>query len=149
MLRSTEAQWAELALNERRLLEELVQFQAGLARYGAKNCGSVACVCPAGPTLLFPQAAFVCASCWTSTSGACAAWDNAKACRPAWAFHLTAEMLLLQHSCLWFLPTQNRASAHLLLRHQTSYALKWCSPFHYQPAKLIASWSGVGSETHV
>jgi hypothetical protein len=38
------------------------------------------------------------------------------------AFTLTAEMLLLQHSCLWFCRTQNRASAHLLLRHKTSYA---------------------------
>ncbi len=37
------------------------------------------------------------------------------------AFTLTAEMLLLQHSCHWFCRSQAVASARLVALHQTSY----------------------------
>lgn len=39
------------------------------------------------------------------------------------AFALSAEMLLLQHSCHWFCKSKAVASARMMLRHQTSYAL--------------------------
>jgi hypothetical protein len=39
------------------------------------------------------------------------------------AFTLSAEMLLLQHTCHWFCKSKPVASARLLVRHQTSYAL--------------------------
>ena len=39
------------------------------------------------------------------------------------AFTLSAEMLLLQHSCHWFCKSRAVASARMMVRHQTSYAL--------------------------
>ena len=46
------------------------------------------------------------------------------------AFMLSAELLLLQHSCHWFCKSRTVASARLLGRHQTSYeqVLKSVSP---------------------
>lgn len=38
------------------------------------------------------------------------------------AFTLTAELLLMQHSCHWFCKSKTVASARLLARHQTAYA---------------------------
>lgn len=38
------------------------------------------------------------------------------------AFCLTAELLLMQHSCHWFCKSRWIASARMLARHQTSYA---------------------------
>ena len=37
------------------------------------------------------------------------------------AFTLTAELLLMQHSCHWFCKSKTVASARMLARHQTSY----------------------------
>ena len=37
------------------------------------------------------------------------------------AFMLSAELLLLQHTCHWFCKSRTVASARLLARHQTSY----------------------------
>src|SRR5690606_26331552 len=36
------------------------------------------------------------------------------------AFHLSAELYLLQHSCHWFCKSRNVADARLLLRHQVN-----------------------------
>jgi hypothetical protein len=38
------------------------------------------------------------------------------------AFMLTAELLLLQHSCQWFCRSKATASARMVARHQTPYA---------------------------
>jgi hypothetical protein len=121
---SAEAQWAELALNERRLLEELVAFQAGLAEvWGEKLRVSRLPFALPRATLLFPQAAFDLRQVLDiHIRGLRGVMDNAQGLSPRdRAFTLTAEMLLLQHTCLWFCRTQNRASAHLLLRHRTSH----------------------------
>ena len=37
------------------------------------------------------------------------------------AFTMTAELLLMQHSCHWFCKSKPVASARLILRHQTPY----------------------------
>lgn len=37
------------------------------------------------------------------------------------AFTITAELLLMQHSCHWFCKSKTIASARMLARHQTSY----------------------------
>lgn len=37
------------------------------------------------------------------------------------AFTLSAEMLLMQHTCHWFCKSKTVASARLMLRHQTTY----------------------------
>ncbi|MES2977524.1 MAG: hypothetical protein V4731_03805 [Pseudomonadota bacterium] len=39
------------------------------------------------------------------------------------AFTLSAELFLMQHTCHWFCKSRAVASARLLVRHQTSYAL--------------------------
>jgi hypothetical protein len=46
------------------------------------------------------------------------------------AFTLSAELFLMQHTCHWFCKSKSVASARLLARHQTSYAmvLKSVSP---------------------
>lgn len=38
------------------------------------------------------------------------------------AYALTAEMLLLQHTCHWYCRSKNMAHARLVARHQTAYA---------------------------
>lgn len=38
------------------------------------------------------------------------------------AFMLTAEMLLLQHTCHWFCRSRNIANGRVLMKHQTPYA---------------------------
>jgi hypothetical protein len=38
------------------------------------------------------------------------------------AYTLTAEMLLMQHSCHWYCRSHTRASARLVAQHQTTYA---------------------------
>ena len=38
------------------------------------------------------------------------------------AYVLLAELMLMQHSCLWFCRSQSVASARLVMRHQTAYA---------------------------
>ncbi len=40
---------------------------------------------------------------------------------PSRAFRLSAEMLLMQHTCHWFCKSKTIASARLLVRHQTPY----------------------------
>ena len=39
------------------------------------------------------------------------------------AFAMSAELFLMQHSCHWFCKSKAVASARMLVRHQTSYAL--------------------------
>ena len=38
------------------------------------------------------------------------------------AFHISAELFLMQHTCHWFCRSKTVASARLLARHKTSYA---------------------------
>ena len=38
------------------------------------------------------------------------------------AFHISAELFLMQHSCHWFCRSKTVASSRLLARHKTSYA---------------------------
>lgn len=48
--------------------------------------------------------------------------ENAQALSPKdRAFVLTAELLLLQHTCHWYCRSKRVASARLLVRHQTTY----------------------------
>jgi hypothetical protein len=48
--------------------------------------------------------------------------DNIDHCSPKdKAFTITAEMLLMQHSCHWFCKSKTVASARMLARHQTPY----------------------------
>jgi hypothetical protein len=52
-----------------------------------------------------------------------AAHADASVSPRARAFALSAEMLLLQHTCHWFCKSRAVASARMMVRHKTSYAL--------------------------
>ena len=52
-----------------------------------------------------------------------AAHADASLSPKARAFTLSAEMLLLQHTCHWFCKSRAVASARMMVRHQTSYTL--------------------------
>lgn len=55
--------------------------------------------------------------------GVARAMDNAAALDERdRAYAITAELLLLQHSCHWYCKSRNVASARLLARHRTSWA---------------------------
>lgn len=56
--------------------------------------------------------------------GLARALESGESVRPqARAFTLSAEMLLLQHSCHWYCKSKAVASARMMVRHQTPYAL--------------------------
>jgi hypothetical protein len=55
--------------------------------------------------------------------GVARAMDNARSLTERdRAYAITAELMLLQHSCHWFCKSRNIASARLLARHHTSWA---------------------------
>ena len=55
--------------------------------------------------------------------GLARAMDNPRGLSPkSRAFHITAELLLMQHTCHWFCRSRAVASSRLLVRHKTSYA---------------------------
>ena len=56
-------------------------------------------------------------------SGLSQAIDNPMGLNPKRrAFHISAELFLMQHTCHWFCRSKTVASARLLARHKTSYA---------------------------
>jgi hypothetical protein len=117
--------WEQLALTEQQLLADLTQLQAGLAEvWGEKLRVSRLPVAIPRATLLFPDATFGLREALAiHLQGLTEGMLNAKGLSPRdRAFVLTAEMLLLQHTCLWYCRSLPRASAHLAFRHQTGYA---------------------------
>lgn len=55
--------------------------------------------------------------------GICSAVDASPAASPKdRAFTISAEMLLMQHTCHWFCRSKSLASARMLANHRTSYA---------------------------
>ena len=55
--------------------------------------------------------------------GLAQAADNAMGLSPkSRAFHMSAELFLMQHTCHWFCRSRTVASSRLLARHKTSYA---------------------------
>jgi hypothetical protein len=117
--------WEQLALTEQQLLADLTQLHAGLAEvWGEKLRVSRLPVAIPRATLLFPVATFGLREALAiHLQGLTQGVLNTKGLSARdRAFVLTAEMLLLQHTCLWFCRTLPRASAHLAFRHQTRYA---------------------------
>ncbi len=123
------ALWSTLSLTEANLLDEFQRFVAEFAQVWPEKA-LVSRIPQAVPraTLLFPQATFdlrealalhaqglarlVAAQ--PDAAGASSQRDR--------AFMFTAELLLIQHTCLWFCRSQTTASARLMARHQTRYA---------------------------
>jgi len=117
--------WEQLALTEQQLLADLTQLQVGLAEvWGEKLRVSRLPLAIPRAAQLFPAATFGLREALAiHIQGLTQGMLNAKGlCARDRAFVLTAEMLLLQHTCLWFCRTLPRASAHLAFRHQTGYA---------------------------
>jgi hypothetical protein len=117
--------WATLDVTERNLLDEYKRFVVDFS--GVWGEKALVCRLPfAVPraTQLFPQATFDLRQVLAlHARGLAAAMENAEGrSQRDRAFTVTAELLLMQHSCLWFCRSQTRASAHLLARHKTSYA---------------------------
>lgn len=116
--------WEQLAVTEQQLLADLTQLHAGLADvWGEKLRISRLPVPLPRAAQLFPAATFGLREALAiHIQGLTRGIQNPQGL-PARdrAFVLTAEMLLLQHTCLWFCRSLSRASAHLVARHQTRY----------------------------
>lgn len=123
------ALWSTLSLTESNLLDEFQRFVADFSQVWPEKA-LVSRIPQAVPraTLLFPQATFDLRKALAihaeglvrlvamepGTPGAPSHRDR--------AFMFTAELLLIQHTCLWFCRSQTTASARLMARHQTRYA---------------------------
>jgi hypothetical protein len=75
-------------------------------------------------TLLFPAATFDMRKALTIHAHGLnnAQQNNAGQSAKGKAFALSAEMLLMQHTCHWFCRSRTTASARMMVRNQTSYA---------------------------
>lgn len=122
------ALWSTLSLTEANLLDEFNRFVADFAQVWPEKA-LVSRIPQAVPraTLLFPQATFDLRQALAIHAKALdrlvanPADDRPQARRDR-AFTFTAELLLIQHTCLWFCRSQTTASARLMARHQTRYA---------------------------
>jgi hypothetical protein len=123
------ALWSTLSLTEANLLDEFNRFVVDMAGVWPEKA-LVSRIPQAVPraTLLFPQATFdlrkmlaIHAKALDRLVARPVGEDNPQARRDR-AFTFTAELLLIQHTCLWFCRSQTSASARLLARHGSSYA---------------------------
>ena len=122
------ALWSTLSLTEANLLDEFQRFVADFAQVWPEKA-LVSRIPQAVPraTLLFPQATFDLRKALALHADGLARLVATEAGPPHGpsqrdrAFMFTAELLLIQHTCLWFCRSQVRASARLMARHQTRY----------------------------
>jgi aconitase B len=101
--------WEHLHAQEDKLRDQFQQFAAAFADVWADK--------------LFPAQAFdLRHALQIHARGIDAAVSNVRQDAPKdRAFTLTAELMLMQHTCHWFCRSKNVASARLLARHQTHY----------------------------
>jgi len=114
-----------LASNEAQLCEQFERFVADFRRIPAPQARVSRL--PLGlpfATQLFPTATFDMREALEIHAGGIArAWRNEAGLAPRErAFVMTAELLLMQHSCHWFCKSKVVASARMLARHQTPHA---------------------------
>jgi len=117
--------WSMLGTAETELSEQLRRFVEDFAKvWGDKTQVSTLRLAVPYATKLFPRAAF-------DLRHALAIHANGIAVTAAnqrhlslrdKAYTLTAEMLLMQHTCHWYCRSRAVASARMLARHQTSHA---------------------------
>jgi len=117
--------WSMLGTAETELTEQLRRFVEDFAKvWGDKTQVSTLRLAVPYATKLFPRAAF-------DLRHALAIHANGIAVTAAnqrhlslrdKAYTLTAEMLLMQHTCHWYCRSRAVASARMLARHQTSHA---------------------------
>ncbi|HPW85382.1 MAG TPA: hypothetical protein PLL83_13430 [Rhodoferax sp.] len=116
--------WEHLHAQEDKLRDQFQQFAAAFADVWADSA-RVSTLPIAFPWAdkLFPAQAFdLRHALQIHARGIDAAVSNVRQDAPKdRAFTLTAELMLMQHTCHWFCRSKNVASARLLARHQTHY----------------------------
>ena len=114
-----------LAASEAQLCEQFERFAAGFARLPAEETrvSRLAIGLPFA-TQLLPTATFDMRELLAvHARGIAAAMRNEDGLAPRErAFTMTAELLLMQHSCHWFCKSRAVASARVMARHQTPHA---------------------------
>lgn len=117
--------WQLLASAEQDLATQFSRFAAGFARVNAAQTrvSTIPWALPLADRL-FPQATFdVRAAFQLHADGIARVVGNAAGLGPKdKAFTLSAELLLMQHTCHWFCRSKATASARVLVRHQTPHA---------------------------
>jgi len=117
--------WSMLGTAETELSEQLRRFVEDFAKvWGDKTQVSTLRLALPYATKLFPRAAFDLRHALAiHANGIAATVANRRhlSLRDK-AYTLTAEMLLLQHTCHWYCRSRAVASARMLARHQTSHA---------------------------
>lgn len=117
--------WSMLGTAETELSEQLRRFVEDFAKvWGDKTQVSTLRLALPYATKLFPRAAFDLRHALAiHANGIAATVANRRhvSLRDK-AYTLTAEMLLMQHTCHWYCRSRAVASARMLARHQTSHA---------------------------
>lgn len=117
--------WSLLQASEARLSDQFGRFAAEFARVDAAQArvSKLPLALPLAEVLL-PSATFdVRRAFEIHAHGFAAATREANDSSPRdKAFTLSAELLLMQHTCHWFCKSRMVASARMLARHQTAYA---------------------------
>jgi hypothetical protein len=117
--------WEHLGVQEERLRDQFQQFAEAFSQVWADD--ALASTLPLAlplATKLFPAASFdVRRTMQIHAQGIADAVANRDGLAAKdRAYRLTAEMLLMQHTCHWFCRSRAVASARLLARHTTHYA---------------------------
>lgn len=116
--------WGYLALQEEKLRDQFAQFAKDFTEVWADNAliSTLPVAIPRADKL-FPAATFDARQVFQiHARGIDEVVRNAANATPKdRAFMLTAEMMLMQHSCHWFCRSKTVAAARLLARHQTRY----------------------------
>lgn len=116
--------WAMLHGTEEQLCSQFAQFTADCARL--ESAATRVCTLPLAlpyATQWWPQASFDLREAFRihATGMAEVMANSAGRSERDRAFMMTAELLLMQHTCHWFCKSRNVASVRLMVRHQTAY----------------------------
>ena len=118
--------WHLLASSEQSVSSQFARFAAGFAKVEETQArvSKLPIAIPYADKLL-PAATFDLRKALAiHARGIAGAADNVQQLSPkAKAFTMSAELFLMQHTCHWFCRSKTVASARMMARHQTSYAL--------------------------
>ncbi len=118
--------WNLLASSEQSVSSQFARFSAGFAKLDESQTrvSKLPIALPYADKLL-PTATFdLRKALEIHARGIAGAADNVQQLSPkAKAFTMSAELFLMQHTCHWFCRSKTVASARMMARHQTSYAL--------------------------
>jgi len=142
--------WGRLAAAETELSTQLSDFVQAFSQVWSDRTqvSTLPVVIPYG-TKLFPRQAFDLRQALAIHAKGIAetAENRQQRSHKDKAFTMTAEMLLMQHSCHWYCRSRTTATARMMARHQTHYAqlLQAVSPATRQAyGDLLAGRAGVG-----